>query len=377
MDLSMFFWYFLYMCKKFSNDEYILALSSNYNIGSKSIFKLIKIFDDLSVLWKSPEILNKIISKDSIFAEIVKTIKTIDIDHIKANLTKLNINYITYFDKSYPTILKEISDPPAILYYKGKLPKNSDLCFGVVGSRKYTSYGKNATCDIVSGLSKSGLIIVSGLALGIDAIAHKKTLDVGGKTLAVLGCGLDMIYPSSNVGLANQIIQSGGAIISEYPPKIPPYKSNFVLRNRIIAGLSLGILVVEAAKKSGTLLTARAAMDYNREVFAVPGSIYSYASEGANNLIKYGASPAMSYLDILSQLNIQQLSSEKRMQEILPDNKFEKIILDNMIGSDGIHIDKLSKICDFNISDISSHLTLMEMKGKVRNLGGNIYIISK
>ena len=363
---------------KLNNRDYFLALSSNFCIGSKTIFKLEKYFGDLEQLWHKDSIgkLRHIGLGQEMTSQVIKTIQTEDIQNIKNNLSTININYITHHDDNYPRILREISDPPAVLYYKGKLPQNDQMCFGVVGSRKYSSYGKRATEDIVAGLVRSGLTIISGLALGIDAVAHQETLKQHGVTIGVLGCGLDMIYPSTNIYLAQQILKSGGAIVSEYPPKVPPYKSNFVLRNRIIAGLSLGILVVEAAKKSGTLLTAKAAIDYNREVFAVPGSIYSYTSEGANNLIKYGAKPVTTYTDILDNLNIERKASEQKMCDIIPDNKFEKSIIDALRDSEGVHIDKLSKICDLRIDAISSHLTLMEMKGKIRNLGGNIYVLN-
>lgn len=206
--------------------------------------------------------------------------------------------------KSYPTLLKEIYDPPQTLYVNGQLRAKEKYPLAVVGTRKVSLYGKKITRSLVEALAQAGFTIISGLALGVDGIAHQTTLDVGGKTIAVLGSGLDIIYPSFHQQLAQKIIESNGAIISEYELKTRPSKWTFPARNRIVAGMSLGTLVIEAPKKSGALITARFALEQGREVFAVPGSVYNENSAGCNLLIKMGAKPVTKPEDILEAFNL-------------------------------------------------------------------------
>ena len=211
---------------------------------------------------------------------------------------------ITLKDKNYPQLLKEIYDPPQTLYVNGQLKAVEKYPLAVVGTRKISSYGQQITQSLVKALARAGLTIISGLALGVDGLAHQATLDVGGRTIAVLGSSLDIIYPPSHEKLAQRIVESDGAIISEYPPKTRPSKWTFPARNRIVAGLSLGVLVIEAPKRSGALITARFALDQGREVFAVPGSIYNKNSAGCHLLIKLGAKPVTKPEDILESFNL-------------------------------------------------------------------------
>ncbi len=206
--------------------------------------------------------------------------------------------------KNYPGLLKEIYDPPQTLYVNGPLKVKEKYPLAVVGTRKVSLYGQKITRSLVKALAKAGFTIISGLALGVDGIAHQAALDVGGKTIAVLGSGLDIIYPSSHQQLAKNIIKSNGVIVSEYEPKTRPSKWTFPARNRIVAGMSLGTLVIEAPKKSGALITARFALEQGREVFAVPGSVYNENSAGCNLLIKMGAKPVTKPEDILEAFNL-------------------------------------------------------------------------
>ncbi|MBL7141619.1 DNA-protecting protein DprA [Patescibacteria group bacterium] len=208
-------------------------------------------------------------------------------------------------DKNYPELLREIYDPPQTLYVNGQLKAKEKYPLAVVGTRKVSLYGQKITRSLVRALSQAGFTIISGLALGVDGLAHQTTLDAGGKTIAVLGSSLDIIYPSSHQQLAQKIIKSKGAIVSEYEPKTRPSKWTFPARNRIVAGLSLGTLVVEAPKKSGALITARFALEQGREVFAVPGSVYNENSAGCNLLIKMGAKPVTKPEDILESFNLK------------------------------------------------------------------------
>jgi len=246
----------------------------------------------------------------------------------------------------------------------------------VVGSRKFSSYGKMAAEKIIGILSQNNLTITSGLALGIDAIAHLTALEAGGRTIAVLGSGLDKenIYPSANRYLADKIISSGGTIISEFPIGTPPLKHNFPQRNRLIAGISIGTLVIEADEKSGALITARYALEQNREVFAVPGSIFSNQSRGTNKLIKQGAIPITAAEDIIEALNLAQATGPIDKKNIVPQTpEEEKIFL--QLSHEPMHIDELMRLTKLDTSKINSTLTIMEMKGLVKNLGGMQYVI--
>lgn len=212
---------------------------------------------------------------------------------------------ITLQDKNYPHLLKEIYDPPEKLYFLGELKTKEKYPLAVVGTRKVSSYGKQITRSLVKTLAQAGLTIISGLALGVDGLAHQAALDVGGRTIAVLGSGLNVIYPSAHKRLFQKIVECNGVIISEYSSNARPSKWTFPARNRIVAGMSLGVLVIEAPKKSGALITARFALEQGREVFAVPGSVYNENSAGCHYLIKMGAKPVTKPEDILEAFNLE------------------------------------------------------------------------
>ena len=221
---------------------------------------------------------------------------------ITKNQKKSRVYKINITDKNYPELLKEIYDAPKELYVEGNLLVKEKYPLAVVGTRRVSKYGINTTINLVENLTKNGLTIISGLALGVDGLAHQTCIDNGGKTIAVLGCGPDIIYPPSHRQLTQDIIDSGGAIVSEYPPGTRPSKLTFPKRNRIISGLSLGVLVIEAPERSGALITARTALEQGREVFAVPGSINNPNSQGTNKLIKMGAYPVTAAEDVLNIL---------------------------------------------------------------------------
>ncbi|MGC9048996.1 MAG: DNA-processing protein DprA [Patescibacteria group bacterium] len=280
---------------------------------------------------------------------------------------------ITINDPNYPKLLKEIYDPPKELYVWGELRAEENYPLAVVGTRKVSNYGRQITIDLVRNLAKAGLTIISGLALGVDGLAHQACLDVNGRTIAVLGSGLNHIYPSIHQKLAEKIVKSGGAVVSEYPPETGPTKWNFPARNRIIAGMSLGVLVTEAPETSGALITARCALDNGREVFAVPGNINSSNSVGTNQLIKLGAKAVTKVEDILDAFDLELTEHSKR--EIKPANNEEKIILE--ILADGpLHIDEIIKKSKLEAPLVNSTLVIMEISGKVRHIGNSNYTIS-
>lgn len=285
------------------------------------------------------------------------------------------IKIIKKSSKEYPKVLKEISNAPKQLFVRGELPKNDDMNFAIVGTRAATEYGKTLAFKIAKELSELGFNIVSGMALGIDTQAHLGALAGNGKTVAVLGSGIDdnSIYPQENLRLAKKIIENNGAVISEYDPELKPEIWYFPERNRIISGLSRGVLVVEAPEKSGTLITVKLALEQNREVFAIPGSIFSKNSIGTNKLIKSGAKLVTSVDDILEELNLTDLKSEKTKTEINNLTGDEKIIL-NIIEKEPIQVDKICEISKITIGKILSIISILEIRGIIKNIGGNKFV---
>ncbi len=362
-----------------NNDlKYWVAFSQNPKIGPVRFRKILKFFGNLEIAWKATlsDFQKAGIEKDIAY-QILNMQKNIDPDSEMEKLEKENIKAITFLDKEYPKLLKEIHSPPALLYIKGQFKKEDKFAISIVGARKATSYGRQITYEIAYNIAKSGLTIVSGLAIGIDTQAHKAVLDVGGRTIAVLACGLDnnSIYPSINRKLADQIANCG-AVISEYPIRTPALRHYFPARNRIISGLSLGTLVTECAEKSGAQITVKHSLEQNREVFAIPGNIYSKNSIGPNNLIKMGAKSVTSFEDILDELNLNQASEYTKTSNIIPDTREETILLE-FLNKEPVHVDNLVKKSKLDTAAVTSTLTLMEMKGKVKNLGGMQYIIGR
>jgi DNA processing protein len=284
------------------------------------------------------------------------------------------IKKISIENENYPKRLREIKDPPKILYYLGEIKSEED-CFAIVGTRKCTNYGKEIAYRIASDLAEAGLTIVSGFAPGIDTMAHRAAIERGKRTIAVLGTGLDekSIYPKSNLKLIDKILENGGVIISEFEPGIHGAKYTFPQRNRIISGLSLGILVVEARIQSGALITANYAQGQGRKVFAVPGSIFSQASKGCHFLIKNGAKLVESAEDILGELGIRKKELGRR--EIKGKTPEENLILE-VLKEGALDIEKIIEKTKLSPSKVASILSILEIEGKIKNLGGNIYAIS-
>lgn len=291
------------------------------------------------------------------------------------------IKEILISDESYPKLLKKIKNAPKILYYIGQLPKENEICFAIVGTRRYSFYGKQAALEIAGDLAEAGLTIVSGLAPGIDTFCHQATIERKGKTIAVLGTGLDekSIYPKENLKLAKKIVETGGCLISEYPPGTRGTQFTFPQRNRIIAALSIGVLVIEAKIKSGALITAEYALKQKKKVFAVPGSIYSSNSKGCHFLIKKGAKLVENSQDVITELNIKNIKSSnisKKEYEIIGENKQENLILE-VLKKEALHIDKIIEKTKLPSATVVSTLAILEIKGKVRNLGGNTFCLAK
>lgn len=280
---------------------------------------------------------------------------------------------IKFGDNNYPKLLGQIHDFPKILYCRGNLNLLTKTCFAVVGTRKLTTYGKEVAQNMVRGLVQAGFVIVSGLALGIDTVAHKTTLDYEGKTIAVLGTPIDQIYPPENFKLAQTILSNNGLIISEYPSGYPGLKKNFAIRDRIISGLSKGVLVIEAHEKSGALITARCALDQNRDVFAVPGNIFSPNSFGPNYLIKNGAKPVTSAQDILDEYGSNLKLFEEDKSAISTKDPTQKIILAILDNNGAVFIDDIIRESGKETSEIIATLSVLEIKGLIKNTGNGRY----
>ncbi len=298
-------------------------------------------------------------------------------EELYTSLTREQIQLIPFGHTNYPKLLAQIFDPPICLFVQGEL-KEEKFSLAVVGARKSTAYGEQVTADIIAPLASMGITIVSGLALGIDSLAHQITLQNQGRTLAVLGGGIDKnsIMPRQNLRLASEIVAHGGAVISEYPPGTVPNHYTFPKRNRIIAGLALGTLVIEAAEGSGSLITASCALDNGREVFAIPQNITSPSSFGTNTLIKHGAKPVTRYTDILEALNLTNVREFVHNEQVLPASPTEEKLL-QALSREPLHVDILIKQTGIPSHTIMSTLTLMEMKGMVKHLGGMSYVIGR
>lgn len=290
---------------------------------------------------------------------------------------KNNIKIVSYFSKEYPVNLKHIASPPPILYYKGTFAPEDECSVSIVGSRKYSEYGKNVTIKLTSELASAKVAIVSGMARGIDSFSHITAIKNNSRTLAILGSGIDVIYPEENKNLYNEITENG-AVISEFPLHTPPKPENFPIRNRIVAGLSLGTLVIEANEKSGTMITARLAAEAGREVYAVPGSIFNPTSIGTNLLIRDGAKIVTSSKDILEDIYLsisQVVPKPKQLNIVIPENlsKNEKMIY-NLISLEPVTSDFLFENLNLPVSEIISTLSMLELEGYIVNLPNNSYV---
>ncbi|MDD4607440.1 MAG: DNA-processing protein DprA [Patescibacteria group bacterium] len=356
--------------------KYWLAFSKILQLGPIRLRRIYNHFPSMEEAWDAPaqELHNAGLDKN-IVDKIIEQKKNIDPTWELDNLHRQKIQAVTIQDESYPSLLKEIYNPPPLIYYTGNLKICHDFCLAVVGTRKVSSYGKQIIDQIVGPLANKGITIVSGLALGVDSLAHQITLENQGSTIAVLGSSLDHIYPQANYALSQKILEQQGLLISEYPLGTRPAKQNFPFRNRIISGLSLGTLIIEAPESSGALITAKFSLEQNREVFAVPGDITKINSSGTNALIKQGAKPVTSPEDILDALNLDQIKNFLHTQEILPDNPQEEKML-AFINRQPIHINKLIELTHLPANQVNATLLTMEMKGKIKNLGGQNYVIS-
>ncbi|KXK12801.1 MAG: putative DNA processing protein [Chloroflexi bacterium OLB14] len=304
--------------------------------------------------------------------KVISARKDINLDQVWAKIEAQGIKIVTWADEEYPNRLREIDQPPPILYIRGEYLQDDLFAVAIVGTRKVTAYGRQVTEDIASFLASNGLTVISGLARGVDAIAHQTALRAGGRTIAILGTGVDKIYPPEHRGLADEIMKRG-AVMSDYAVGTPPDASNFPPRNRIISGLSLAVVVIEAAETSGALITAEFAAEQGREIFAVPGNIHAPQSKGTNKLIQNGALPLLTPDDLMQALDLTRIGEHKSARKILPTDEVEAKVL-SVLSSEPLHVDEIRNQAGLPIEKISATLALMELKGMVRQVGGMNYV---
>jgi len=345
-------------------------------IGPMRFKALLEHFGDLEVAWKaSVEELRQAGLDRRALENLLAFRRKVSLDEEMARIERMGVRVLTWEDPAYPPRLRQIHAPPPVLYVKGDILPRDEWAVSVVGTRRPTVYGREAARFLASGLARNGVTVVSGLARGIDSIAHRAALEAGGRTIAVLGSGIDIIYPPEHRNLARAIAEHG-AVITEYPLGTRPEGSNFPPRNRIISGLCLGVVIVEAGRGSGALITADYAAEQGREVFAVPGSIFSKASEGTNQLIQQGAKLVLSVADILEELNLTMVTQQVEARQLIPENETEALLL-QYLSAEPTHVDEIRRRSGLPIATVSSTLALMELKGMVRQVGGMHYVLAR
>ncbi|TLN14106.1 DNA-protecting protein DprA [bacterium] len=342
-------------------------------IGAVRLQALLDYFGNLEVAWSAPA--DGLVSAGlppKIVEAFVKMRRSVDLERIWAHLEEQGIQALTREDEGYPRRLREIDQPPPVIYVRGELLAEDDFAVAVVGTRRVTPYGRQVASELASYLGANGVTVVSGLARGVDAIAHDAVMKAGGRTIAVLGCGVDRIYPPEHERLAGQIM-ARGALVSDYAPGTPPDSTNFPPRNRIISGLSMATVVIEAGETSGALITATFAVEQGREVFALPGSILAPQSKGTNRLIQLGAHPLLEMRDVLEILQLQQVQQQVSARRSLPADGIEARLL-SILGNEAQHIDDILIKSGLPIEQVSATLAIMELKGMVHQLGGMNYV---
>jgi DNA processing protein len=341
-------------------------------IGAVRLRALLDAFGDAQSAWQaSPEALLATQLPAGIVDNLIHLRRSISLDDIWEQIQSQGIQVLIWDDEGYPERLRQIHNPPPVLYLRGTLEAEDHWAVAIVGTRRITPYGRQVADRIAVKLVNSGITVVSGLALGVDTAAHQASLDAGGRTLAVLGCGVDRIYPPKNRRLAEKIMVNG-ALISDYAPGTPPEASNFPPRNRIISGLSLATVVVEAGVKSGALITANFAVEQGREVFAVPGNVFAPQSRGPNRLIQNGAHPLLDPQEILDILDLTRVTEQQEARIVLPANATEAQLFE-VLSHEPIHVDEVRAQTNLSIEEVTATLALMELKGMVRQVGGMRY----
>lgn len=353
--------------------KYWVGFNLIKGIGAVRMQGLVAYFGDLESAWGADPLS---LAESGLGAKVVERVlaarQKVNLDQVWEKIQSQGIKILTWQDSEYPARLKEIDQPPPVLYVRGEYLTDDLFAVAIVGTRRITPYGRQVTEELASFLASNGITVVSGLARGVDAVAHQAALKAGGRTLGVLGSGVDVIYPPEHAKMAEQMMERG-AIVSDYAPGTPPDASNFPPRNRIISGLSLAVVVIEAGETSGALITAEFAAEQGREIFAVPGSILAPQSKGTNKLIQNGAQPLLNVNDIMQALDFTRIGEYKSARRVLPTDETEARLL-NVLGTEPLHVDEIRNQADLPIERVSATLALMELKGMVRQVGGMNYV---
>jgi DNA processing protein len=356
---------------------YWLALSLVPGVGSILFKRLLERFKTPEAVFRATA--NELSAVEGLGEKVVQAIRKGPFEKgVERELTlleKVGGRILTLGEENYPKRLKEIYDPPPVLYVRGELRKQDELAISIVGSRKTSPYGRWFTERVSRELAQQGVTIVSGMARGIDSVAHQGAISEGGRTIAVLGCGVDIVYPRENRRLCEQVIDHG-AVVSEFPMESPPEAGHFPKRNRIISGLSLGVVVVQAGKDSGSLITANYALEQGRDVFAVPGNVGAESTQGTNHLIKQGAKLVESSEDILQEILPQWRRDEKAISKVEEREKGlsgEEKALYAVLGDTPLHIDAIIRETQLDPGKVSSLLLNLELKGFVSQWPGKSF----
>lgn len=357
----------------FEEKTYWVGFNVVKGIGSVRMKRLLEFFGDAVSAWNaSADSLREAGLGPQQINSLIDFRTENSLEQVWQQIQKEDIEVLTWLDDGYPARLREIDNSPPVIYMRGSLLEEDNWAVGIVGTRRMTSYGSQVTNEIAHALASSGITVVSGLARGVDAVAHRSTLNSGGRTIAVLGSGVDRIYPPEHRQLAKQIMVNG-ALLSDYAPGTPPEGINFPPRNRIISALAKAVVVVEAGKQSGALITAAFAAEQGREVYAVPGNIYAPQSKGTNLLIQQGAQCMLDVQDILETLNLVMVDEHRTARSVLPSDATEAQLY-NMLGNEPLHIDEILARSELAIDKVSATLAVMELKGMVRQVGSMHYV---
>ncbi len=364
------------MADPLADKPYFLAFARVKGIGPARLRRLLSRFGSLEAAWKAEEMELVMSGLDQKSLEALAAARrTISPDGEMEALDRAGIGALTWVDPGYPRLLRQIADPPPALYVKGEMSEADAWAVAIVGTRRASVYGREAAEMLAAEFARSNVTVVSGLARGIDAVAHQAALSAGGRTVAVLGSGVDVIYPAEHRKLAGDIA-ARGALVSDYPPGTQPEAMNFPPRNRIISGLSLGTVVVEADEQSGALITVDFALDQGRDVFAVPGNIFNRTSRGTNQLIQKGAKLVTSAGDVLGELNLGMAAQHAEVQAAAPEDDTERRVL-SALTHEPAPADEVVRGLGLPAEAVTAALAMLELKGLVRQAGGARYALSR
>ena len=357
--------------------RYWIGFNRVYGIGPAKVRALIDHFGDLQTAWSAATADLKGAGLDRRAIEnLLAARRTLDLNREVERVEQAKASVLLWEDAAYPPLLRSLPDAPPVLYMKGQLaPADREWSVAIVGTRKASAYGRQVAETLAEELARNGITIVSGLARGIDAVAHDAALKAGGRSLGVLACGIDQVYPPEHERLVARLIEQG-AVLSETPVGSPPEGGNFPARNRIISGLSLGVIVVEAGETSGALITADRALEQGREVFAVPGNIFARSSHGTNRLLKEGATLVTSAEDVLEARNLKMVAAHTEARVVIPEDATEAALL-ALISADPVHVDQIVRETGLPVAQVSSVLAMMELKGMIRQVGGMQYVVAR